>query len=81
MSSVLSLPKIKYSVFMMKEEYSEFEDVLEGNVEYVKNLHEKFGLKGSVYFGQNTTNEPEWYQELKKGMTEPPNKLTNLPEQ
>ncbi|UXH46442.1 TIGR04141 family sporadically distributed protein [Rossellomorea vietnamensis] len=65
--------KIKYTVYLIKEEYTEFEDVLDDEkYDQVVELREGLDLNGKVFIGHNDSSEPSWYSEVKEGLTDPP---------
>ncbi|MBO8170870.1 MAG: TIGR04141 family sporadically distributed protein [Bacillaceae bacterium] len=66
-------PKIKYTVFLIKEEYTEFDEVIEEEKwEHKLYIKDTFDLNGIIYIGHNQQTKPSWYQELKKGIINPP---------
>lgn len=65
--------KLKYTVFLIKDEYSEFDGVVETEkCKEIKELYDRYGIKGVIYIGHNDGNQPDWYKELKKGVVDAP---------
>lgn len=67
---------MKYTVFLIKDEYDTFEEIIE-NDRFIekKEIDKSYGVTGTIYIGHNEDNEPEWYKELKKGLKDAPELL------